>query len=150
MWKEGLPRISKGGIMQMNLLFQAFYSFTSQVGLVGLDENMYVTHNKKFENEIIINVPVAIGIMNSDSYGLWKKELTSGDLLASDDDVTVSHDNRILFSLKKLKYSSKLIYERLLKFCSTAPVLITAWMSIFAFIIFINFVYPDPLVFPSF
>jgi hypothetical protein len=38
-----------------------------------------------------------------------------------------------------------------LKFCSTAPVLITAWMSITsAFIIFINFVYPDPLIFPSF
>jgi hypothetical protein len=35
---------------------------------------MYVTQVTKnpFENEIIINVPVAIGIMNSGSYGLWK------------------------------------------------------------------------------
>jgi hypothetical protein len=75
MWKEGLPRIMPvNGIMQMNLLFQAFYSFTSQVGLVGLDENMYVTQVQQnpFENEIIINVPVAIGIMNSGF--LWPVE----------------------------------------------------------------------------
>jgi photosystem I subunit 9 len=38
-----------------------------------------------------------------------------------------------------------------LKYLSTAPVLLTAWLSITsAFIIFINFVYPDPLIFPSF
>jgi hypothetical protein len=82
----------------MNLLFQAFYSFTSQVGLVGLDENMYVTQVQQnpFENEIIINVPVAIGIMNSGLMACGSlEELTSGDLLASDDDVTVSLDNRI-------------------------------------------------------
>jgi hypothetical protein len=37
------------------------------------------------------------------------KELTSGDLLASDDDVTVSpHDNRILFSFKKIKIFIKI------------------------------------------
>ncbi len=45
-----------------------------------------------FENEIIINVPVAISIMNSGF--LWPidawKEFTSGNLLASDDDVTIS------------------------------------------------------------
>jgi hypothetical protein len=42
--------------------------------LVGLDENMYVTQVQKnpFENEIIINVPVAIGIMNSGF--LWPVE----------------------------------------------------------------------------
>ncbi len=38
-----------------------------------------------------------------------------------------------------------------LKYLSTAPVVLTAWMSITsAFIIFINFVYPDPLTFPTF
>jgi photosystem I subunit 9 len=38
-----------------------------------------------------------------------------------------------------------------LKYLSTAPVLITAWLSITSgFIIFINFVYPDPLTFPNF
>jgi photosystem I subunit 9 len=37
-----------------------------------------------------------------------------------------------------------------LKYLSTAPVLITAWLSVTAgFIMFINFVYPDPLVFPT-
>jgi hypothetical protein len=45
-----------------------------------------------FENEIIINVPVASKI--SISGFLWPveawKEFTTGDLLASDDDVTVS------------------------------------------------------------
>jgi len=38
-----------------------------------------------------------------------------------------------------------------LKYLSTAPVLLTVWLSITSgFIIFINFVYPDPLTFPSF
>ena len=37
------------------------------------------------------------------------------------------------------------------KYLSTAPVLMTAWLSITTvFILFINFVYPDPLVFPKF
>jgi photosystem I subunit 9 len=38
-----------------------------------------------------------------------------------------------------------------LKYLSTAPVLMTVWLSITSgFIIFINFIYPDPLIFPSF
>jgi photosystem I subunit 9 len=38
-----------------------------------------------------------------------------------------------------------------LKYLSTAPVLITAWLSMTSgVIIFINFVYPDPLTFPNF
>nr|AIM52687.1 photosystem I reaction centre subunit IX [Ochromonas sp. CCMP1393] len=38
-----------------------------------------------------------------------------------------------------------------LKYLSTAPVLMTIWLSITSgFIMFINFVYPDPLIFPSF
>lgn len=38
-----------------------------------------------------------------------------------------------------------------LKFLSTAPVILTAWLSsTAAFIIFINFIYPDPLIFPGF
>jgi hypothetical protein len=33
MWKEGLPRIiASGGIMQMNLLFQAFPYITGWIG----------------------------------------------------------------------------------------------------------------------
>jgi len=38
-----------------------------------------------------------------------------------------------------------------LKYLSTAPVLMTIWLSITSgFILFINFVYPDPLIFPTF
>jgi hypothetical protein len=38
-----------------------------------------------------------------------------------------------------------------LKYLSTAPVLLTAWLSVTsAFIMFINVVYPDPLIFPTF
>ena len=38
-----------------------------------------------------------------------------------------------------------------LKYLSTAPVLLGALLSFTSvFIMFINFVYPDPLVFPSF
>jgi photosystem I subunit IX len=37
------------------------------------------------------------------------------------------------------------------KYLSTAPVLLTIWLSFTSgFIIFINFIYPDPLIFPSF
>jgi photosystem I subunit 9 len=38
-----------------------------------------------------------------------------------------------------------------LKYLSTAPVLLTVWLSVTSgFIMLINFVYPDPLVFPKF
>jgi hypothetical protein len=38
-----------------------------------------------------------------------------------------------------------------LKYLSTAPVLMTIWLSVTSiFIMFINFIYPDPLVFPNF
>jgi len=38
-----------------------------------------------------------------------------------------------------------------LKYLSTAPVLLSALLSFTtAFILFINFVYPDPLTFPTF
>jgi hypothetical protein len=38
-----------------------------------------------------------------------------------------------------------------LKYLSTAPVLMTALLSVTSgFIMFINFVYPDPLIFTSF
>ena len=65
-------------------------------GYIGWAGRSYLQFAKKTdkpnENEIIINVPVAIKIMNSGF--LWPvdawKEFTSGDLLADDDDVTVS------------------------------------------------------------
>jgi hypothetical protein len=38
-----------------------------------------------------------------------------------------------------------------LKYLSTAPVLMTLWLSVTSgFIMFVNFIYPDPLIFPTF
>jgi photosystem I subunit 3 len=65
-------------------------------GWIGWSGRSYMQFSKKTdkpnENEIIINVPVAIGMM-SGSF-LWPlaawKELVSGDLLVASDEVTVS------------------------------------------------------------
>ena len=41
--------------------------------------------------------------------------------------------------------------DNFLKYLSTAPVLLTIWLSSTAFfILVINAIYPDPLTFPSF
>ena len=66
---------------------------TGWIGWVGRKYLRYAsTTENSFENEIIINVPIALTIMNSGF--LWPvdawKEFTSGDLLVSEDDVTKS------------------------------------------------------------
>ena len=96
--KEGLPRIIASGQWDRANEFVIpgvmFLYITGWIGWVGRKYLRYASTqgNKSFENEIIINVPVAIKIMNSGF--LWPvdawKEFTSGDLLADDDDVTVS------------------------------------------------------------
>jgi len=96
--KEGLPRIIATGQWDRANEFVIpgilFLYITGWIGWVGRKYLRYAstTGNKSFENEIIINVPIAIKIMNSGF--LWPidawKEFTSGDLLADDDDVTVS------------------------------------------------------------
>ena len=95
--KEGLPRIIASGQWDHANEFiipgLLFLYITGWIGWVGRKYVRYASTTKNaFENEIIINVPVALGIMNSGF--LWPvdawKEFTSGDLLASDDDVTVS------------------------------------------------------------
>jgi photosystem I subunit 3 len=95
--KEGLPRIIASGQWDHANEFVVpgilFIYITGWIGWVGRKYVRYAsTTENPFENEIIINVPVAIGIMNSGF--LWPieawKEFTSGDLLASDDEVTVS------------------------------------------------------------
>ena len=65
-------------------------------GYIGWSGRSYLQFTKKTdkpnENEIIINVPVAIGMMSASF--LWPvaawKELVSGDLLVPSDEVTVS------------------------------------------------------------
>lgn len=95
--KEGLPRIIASGQWDHANEFiipgLLFLYITGWIGWVGRKYVRYASTTKNpFENEIIINVPVAIGIINSGF--LWPidawKEFTTGDLLASDDDVTVS------------------------------------------------------------
>lgn len=95
--KEGLPRIIASGQWDHANEFVIpgvlFLYITGWIGWVGRKYVRYAsTTNDPFENEIIINVPIAIAMMNSGF--LWPveawKELTTGDLLASDDDVTLS------------------------------------------------------------
>jgi photosystem I subunit 3 len=95
--KEGLPRIIASGQWDHANDFVVpgilFLYITGWIGWVGRKYVRYAsTTDNAFENEIIINVPVALSIMNSGF--LWPidawKEFTTGDLLASDDDITVS------------------------------------------------------------
>jgi photosystem I subunit 3 len=95
--KEGLPRIIATGQWDHANEFVVpgilFIYITGWIGWVGRKYVRYAsTTENPYENEIIINVPVAISIMSSGF--LWPieawKEFTSGDLLASDEDVTVS------------------------------------------------------------
>ncbi len=95
--KEGLPRIIASGQWDHANEFVVpgilFIYITGWIGWVGRKYLRYAsTTENPFENEIIINVPVAVAIMTSGF--LWPveawKEFTSGDLLASKDDVTVS------------------------------------------------------------
>ena len=95
--KEGLPRIIATGQFDHANEFiipgLLFLYITGWIGWVGRKYIQYAsTTENSFENEIIINVPVALAIMTS-GY-LWPveawKQFTSGDLLASDDDITVS------------------------------------------------------------
>ena len=95
--KEGLPRIIATGQWDRANEFVIpgilFLYITGWIGWVGRKYLRYAsTTENSFENEIIINVPVALSIMNSGF--LWPveawKEFTTGDLLASEDDVTKS------------------------------------------------------------
>jgi photosystem I subunit 3 len=95
--KEGLPRIIASGQWDHANEFVIpgvlFLYITGWIGWTGRKYLRYAsTTDNAFENEIIINVPVALSIMNSGF--LWPieswKEFTSGDLLEAEEDVTVS------------------------------------------------------------
>ena len=95
--KEGLPRIIASGQWDHANEFVVpgilFLDITGWIGWAGRKYLRYAsTTDNAFENEIIINVPVALSIMNSGF--LWPieswKEFTSGDLLEAEEDVTVS------------------------------------------------------------
>lgn len=95
--KEGLPHLITSGEWDHANEFVIpgilFIYITGWIGWVGRKYLSYAaTSENSYENEIIINVPVAVSIMTSGF--LWPvdawKEFVSGDLLASDEDVTVS------------------------------------------------------------
>ena len=71
---------------RVSLFYQVLVSYTLQVGLAGLAVvicNSLKTDNN--ENEIIINVPVAIGMMSASfmwPFAAWK-ELVSGEVISS-------------------------------------------------------------------
>jgi photosystem I subunit 3 len=95
--KEGLPRIIASGQWDHanEFVFPGilFLYITGWIGWVGRKYVQYAsTTENPFENEIIINIPVALSIMNAGF--LWPldawKEFITNNLLASDDDITVS------------------------------------------------------------
>jgi photosystem I subunit 3 len=95
--KEGLPRIIATGqwnhVNEFVLPGILFLYITGWIGWVGRKYLKYTVNlENSFENEIIINVPIALSIMNSGF--LWPidayKELINGDLLANEEDITIS------------------------------------------------------------
>jgi photosystem I subunit 3 len=95
--KEGLPRIIASGDLahSSEFIFPAII-FIYIAGWIGWVARKYVQwaslSENSFENEIIINIPIAISMANSGF--LWPldawKELVSGKLIASQDDISVS------------------------------------------------------------
>ena len=94
---EGLPhliadgRASHAGEFVLPAIL--FLYITGYIGWSGRSYQQYTkTTDKPNENEIIINVPVALGMMSASF--LWPlaawKELTTGELLVSGDNLTVS------------------------------------------------------------
>ena len=94
---DGLPHlIADGRSSHAGEFILPAIGFLYTTGWIGWAGRSYLQYSKKTdkpnENEIIINVPVAIGMMSSGF--LWPlsawNELVSGDLLVSGDEVTVS------------------------------------------------------------
>lgn len=95
--KEGLPRIIATGqwnhVNEFVLPGILFLYITGWIGWVGRKYLHAVSGtDKSFEKEIIIIVPMAISFMTSGF--LWPieawKEFSSGQLIANDEDITVS------------------------------------------------------------
>ncbi len=95
--KEGLPHlITTGQWDRANEFVLPGLLFLYITGWIGWSGRSYLKYSSKsenpYENEIILNVPVAISIINSGF--LWPidawKEFTNGDLLESDDNITNS------------------------------------------------------------
>ncbi len=94
---DGLPHlIADGRPSHAGEFVLPAFVFLYIAGWIGWSGRSYQQFSKKTdkpnENEIIINVPVAIGMMTASfmwPFAAWK-ELVSGDLLVASDEVTVS------------------------------------------------------------
>lgn len=95
--KEGLPHlITNGQWDHANEFVVPGLLFLYITGWIGWSGRKYLRYSSNsespFENEIIINVPVALSIINSGF--LWPvdawKEFTNGDLLENDENITNS------------------------------------------------------------
>jgi photosystem I subunit 3 len=95
--KEGLPHLIVSGdlkhIEEFTIPGLLFLYITGWIGWSGRKYLKYTSiQENSFENEIIINVPLALSIINSGflwPIDIWK-ELVAGDLLANDEDITIS------------------------------------------------------------
>ena len=95
--KDGLPHLITTGQWDhaQDFVFPGilFLYITGWIGWVGRKYLHYAsTTENAFESEIVLNVPVALSIMTSGFFwpiDAWK-EFKNQDLLASDEDVTVS------------------------------------------------------------
>ena len=94
---DGLPHlIADGRPSHAGEFVLPAFLFLYIAGYIGWSGRSYLqytkTTDKPNENEIIINVPVALGMMSASF--LWPlaawKELVSGDLLVPSDEITVS------------------------------------------------------------
>jgi len=95
--KEGLPRIIASGqwnhVNEFVIPGILFLYITGWIGWVGRKYIQYASKTENsFENEIILNVPVALTL--STSGFLWPieawTEFKNGELIASEDEITVS------------------------------------------------------------
>ena len=94
---DGLPHlIADGRPSHAGEFVLPAFVFLYIAGWIGWAGRSYLQYSKKTnkpnENEIIINVPVAIGMMSGSfiwPFAAWK-ELVSGNLLVPGDEVTVS------------------------------------------------------------
>ena len=95
--KDGLPRIiATGQWDHANEFIAPGILFLYIAGWIGWSGRKYIRYanstENAFENEIIINVPIAISIMASGFSWPFNalNELITGDLLSSDEEITIS------------------------------------------------------------
>ena len=144
---DGLPHLIADGdwnhAAEFILPGFGFIYISGWIGYVGRKYLRAVSTTKNpSENEIIINVPMALSIMSTGyiwPISAWQ-ELVSNELIVPKDQIYS------FTTLNLIIYLNKSYMENFQKYLSTAPVLLTLWLSFTAgFIIEINRFFPDML-----